>query len=472
MPDNPEPRKTNTQNINPHNPTAMKNLSRSLLAIGLAATCTPVFANTEPDDSLPAGNDATNPISFARTTPEVAKIIKEGQAPDPQSIPAPDFVVKTKNNNFIFTIGGEINPILGYDIGNNLYSQSGISFVTADIPVPAQTGKKGDFYINPLNGFIYTQITGLAGTKNEISGFIKLGTNGINNNLALQRAYLKWRNFTGGMKLTLMQDCYACQPPTIDPEGPSGCISTVSNELAYNSPDYKGFRWAVALDMPTYYSSQGYYRGKDYPTFDGKQTDQPYGDAEQLIPDIPAWAEYTFSPNNRIRVSGLLRNFAYRDLLANKTRHMVGWGAMLSGNVSPVKPLIFYYQLAYGKGIGNYLQDIAGKPLSFIPDDKHPGKMYAAPMMGANIGVTYNISPKWQVNAMFSESRIWKVGDYANALPEADNYKYALYGAANCFYNITSYLQAGIEYLWGHRETWNIGGANDSRIQTQLAFTF
>ena len=41
--------------------------------------------------------------------------------------------------------------------------------------------------------------------------------------------------------------------------------------------------------------------------------------------------EYTFSPWNRIRVSGILRNFAYKDMVDNKTRHLVGWGAMLSG---------------------------------------------------------------------------------------------------------------------------------------------
>ena len=52
------------------------------------------------------------------------------------------------------------------------------------------------------------------------------------------------------------------------------------------------------------------------------------------------------------------------------------------------------------------------------------------------------------------------------------NYRYAGYIAANCFYNITSYLQWGIEYLYGHRETYGLGGANDSRIQTQLSFTF
>ena len=343
--------------------------------------------------------------------------------------------------------------------------------MTSAIPVPAQKGKKGDFYINPINGSVDMQIVGLAGTPDEITGYIKVGTNGINTSIVLQRAYITYRNFTAGMKLTLMQDDYACQPPTIDPEGPSGCVSNVAYEISYKSKSYNGFRFAAGLDMPTFYSSKGYYRGKDFPEFDGKQV-ADYGDAEQLIPDIPAWVEYTFSENNRIRVSGLLRNFAYRDLVADKTRHMLGWGVMLSGNVSPVDKLIFYYQVAYGQGIGAYLQDIAGKPISFVPDDARPGRMKASPMMGANVGVTFNATSKLQFNAMFSESRIWKVGDYCNALDESQNYKYALYGAVNCFYNINPWLQWGIEYLWGHRQTWNIGGANDSRIQTQLAFTF
>lgn len=418
-------------------------------------------------DTIPSGTK----LEITRTTPEVAEILKKSRPVENKAIPVPKFVVKSQNNNFIMTIGGTINPILGYDIGNNLYKQdgAGISFVTAAIPVPAQAGHKGDFYINPINGAVDLQVVGLANTANEFTGYIKVGTNGISTNIVLQRAYVSWRNFTAGMKLTLLQDDYACQPPTIDPEGPSGCVSNVAYEISYKSKSYNGFRFAAGLDMPTFYSSNGYYRGHDYPAFDGKQL---INSSEQLIPDIPAWVEYTFSPMNRVRLSGVLRNFAYRDMLDHKTRHTAGWGAMLSGNVSPSSKLIFYYQLAYGKGIGNYLQDIAGKPISFIPDNDKPGRVTASPMMGVNLGVTYNATSKLQFNLVGSESRIWKVADYCNALDESQNYKYALYVAANCFYNITPYLQWGVEYLWGRRQTWNIGGANDNRIQTQIAFTF
>lgn len=441
------------------------------MALALAALL-PVSAFSQ--DTVPQlTDDGGSKIEFKRTDAETKAILNRHRPVENKAIPAPSFALATRNNKFIMTIGGSINLILGYDIGNNLYKQpgAGISFVTSAIPVPSVKGHRSDLFINPFNSAVDLQIVGLANTKNEISAYVKLGTDGNSMSLMLLRAYMTWRNFTFGEKLTLLQDCYACQPPTIDPEGPSGCVSNVAYEISYTSPSYKGFRYAVGLDLPSYYSSNGIYRGHDFPKFDGTQVTN-YRDAEQLIPDIPAWVEYSFSPWNRIRVSGILRNFAYKDLVANKTRHMVGWGAMLSGNLSPSNAFIFYYQLAYGQGIGNYLQDIAGKPISFIPKDDAPGRMKAAPMMGLNLGVSVNATKKLQFNAMFSESRIWDVGDYCKDLPDGQNYKYALYAAANCFYNITPYLQWGIEYIWGHRQTWNIGGAHDSRLQTQLQFSF
>ena len=158
-----------------------------------------------------------------------------------------------------------------------------------------------------------------------------------------------------------------------------------------------------------------------------------------------------------------------------KHHHSVGWGMMLSGNYNPVEPLIFYATAAYGKGIGAYIQDLQGIPLSFIPDNTHPGKMTPTPMMGVTLGVTYNISPKWQINAMASEARIWKVAPYAEAAAtdpgNYNDYRYGFYTAGNVFYNISSYLQVGVEYLYGHRKTWNNGSASDSRVQMQIAFT-
>lgn len=443
----------------------MKNTFLLSLALML-----PAFAGAAPADTTDISGNAK--LHIGRTTPEVAKILDETRPHEANSIPTPKFSLTSGNNNFILTIGGQINVIAGGDIGNNLYNQSGagISFVTSQIPVPATPGKKGDFYITPLDGSVDMQVVGLAGTPNAVTGYIKVGTNGVNTNVVLQRAYVTWRGLTGGMKLTLFQDDYACQPPTIDPEGPSGCISNVAYELSYKSKSYNGFRFAVGLDVPTFYTSNGYYRGADYKKFADKVVSTT--DYDQIMPDIPAWVEYSFSQWNRIRLSGILRNFRYKDLVSNTARNETAWGVMLSGNVQPESKWILYYQAAYGKGIGSYIQDIAGHPYSFTPDDNQPGQMKANPMLGANIGVSFNATSKLQFNAMFSEARIWGVKDYADAVSDANNYKYALYGAVNCFYQVNSFLQLGVEYLYGHRQTWDIGGANDSRLQAQLSFTF
>lgn len=412
-------------------------------------------------------------LQLMRTTPEIAKILEKGRPHEPHSIPVPKFVVVNPNNqNFILTVGGQLNLVVGGDFGNNLYKQpgAGISFVTNAIPVPSVLGKRVDLYINAINGSADMQVVGFANTANEVTGYFKIGTNGISTNIVLQRAYVTWRGITGGLKLSLFQDDYACQPPTIDPEGPSGEVSAVSYEIAYTSKSYNGWKFAAALSMPTYYSSLGYYRGYDFPEY--KDKDLSTMDYDQFVPDVPAWVEYSWSQWNRIRVSGMLRTFRYRDLVAMHSRLSIGWGAMLSGNVQPDKKWILYYQFAFGKGIGNYIQDIAGHPYSFIPRDNHPGWITPSPMMGANIGVSFNPTSKLQFNAMLSEARIWNVATYANLQDESENYKYAIYGAVNCFYNLNSFLQLGVEYLYGRRETWNIGGAFDNRVQAQVSFSF
>lgn len=416
--------------------------------------------------------------------PEVKEAIEKARPVEPSAVPTPKFTIRTRDNKFMLTIGGKIDPILGYDIGNNLYStDAGISFVTGDIPVPALDGHKGDFFINPLNSKIDFTVVGFSGSNNEITGYFRIGTNGKSHGVTLSRAYLTWRNVTVGQKTTVAQDEYATSVPTIDPQGPNGIISTVNYQISYRSPSYNGFRFAASLEMPTYYASNGVYLGHDYMSWYGHKVES---EVDQFIPDIPLWVEYGKSEANRIRLTGLLRTFAYQDMIEKQRRHILGWGAMLSGNFSFYKPLQFYFQAVYGQGIGNYLQDIAGRPLSFTPKSSRPGHMEANPMMGLMFGASYKVTPRLSFNAVGSYSRIWNVGNYAtigdavvadangdNVLTAGDaNYHCAVYAAVNCFYKITNYLQWGIEYLYGRRYTYTLGGANDSRIETQLSLTF
>lgn len=416
------------------------------------------------------GGGQTSGLNVVKVDSELEGQLKQARNAEPATVPVPKFAIQTKNKAFSLSVAGNVSVIMGADLGNALYEQpsAGLSFVTGDIPVPAVSGQKSDFYISGVNSFVDFTMVGFAGTKDQITAYVKLGTNGVSPNVAMTRAYLSWRGWTMGEALTLAQDGYACQPPTIDPQGPCGDVSTIGMQISYKSPSYNGFRYAAGIEMPTYYSSNGIYRGHDYAKYRGKYVDATVND---VVPDVPMWVEYQASPSNRVRATGLVRVFQYQDLVKNQRRALMGWGTMLSGNFSFYEPLTFNFQAMYGKGIGNFLQDIAGRPLSYTPSESELGKMQANPMMGLVFGASYNATSKLQFNAVGSYSRVWDVEDYATVNANA-NYKYADYVAVNCFYNITNYLQWGLEYLYGRHQTWNQGGANDSRIQTQLSLTF
>ncbi len=460
-------------------------MKHTILLLTLWGTFVPVCVCAQTSQAGKGEGDepSGSKVEFIKTAnhPDVKEILKKERPVEATAIPVPHFAVRTADNKFVMTIGGQINPIIGTDLGNDLYEVdgAGIDFITGMIPVPSVSGKRSDFYINPLNANIDFQIVGFGGTKHQVTGYLKFGTNGESTAIKLKKAYVSWMGITAGLKSTLFEDGTAASPPTIDPQGPCGMVSTSVYEVSYVSPSFNGFRFAAGLDIPNYYTSNGVYRGHDFKTWRQEEIEgKPVADPEaynQNVPDIPMWVEYAASDYNRIRLSGIIRNFAYRDMLEGKRRNSVGWGLMLSGNLNPVEPLILYMQAAYGKGIGAYIQDLAGQPLSFVPEDSQPGHMTPSPMMGITLGATYNISKKWQVNAMVSESRIWGVGPYAIAAADApdniNNYKYGFYAAGNVFYNISSYLQVGMEYLYGKRGTWNAGSACDNRIQMQLMFT-
>lgn len=438
----------------------------------------PMMAQDIPEQA----DDAGNKVSFVKTSRDttVYNILDKDRPQNINDIPVPHFAIHTANNNFVMTIGAKINPIIGVDLGSDLYKMdgAGINFIPSQIRVPAAGGRKSDFFINALNADVDLQVVGFGGTRDQITGYIKLSTGGNGKAIKISKAYVTWRGLTAGLKHTLFQDEKVI-PPTIDPQGPNGVICTTVNEFAYISPSLSGVRLGIGLDLPTYYTSRGVYLGKDYQSWGGHNIegttvcDPDY--YSFTCPDIPLFVEYKCKPV-RVKLAGIIRPLIYRDVLAEKRRSSVGWGLSLSSVIKPADPVTIYLQGTYGKGIAAYIQDLQGLPLSFVPKDNHPGEMTPAPMMGWMAGLTYNINTRWQFNIMASQARIWDVADYAvnesaGEIGNVNDYKYGYYGATNLFYNISSYFQVGVEYLYGYRKSWNSGSGHDNRIQLQVQFS-
>ena len=114
-------------------------------------------------------------LVIEKVSPTDSLVLANARPHEPRPIPAPKFMLKSKNNNFMMTLSGWTSMLVGADIKNDLYKTSaGTGFIPADLALTTTRVQKSEFYINPLGGVLRCHIVGLAGTKNEISAFIKL----------------------------------------------------------------------------------------------------------------------------------------------------------------------------------------------------------------------------------------------------------------------------------------------------------
>lgn len=161
----------------------------------------------------------------------------------------------------------------------------------------------------------------MPGNENKVGAYISGHFTGLGNAFKLAHAYVTYRGFTIGHTASLFEDG-AAAPPTIDDEGPCGLVGT-NNLIDYTHSFGKQFKAGVGVEIST----------------QSITTDATTGEVSQRIPDIPAYVQYSWSDGNGwLRLSGLMRNIQYRDLLADKNRNKVCWGAKLSGSTPSALP--------------------------------------------------------------------------------------------------------------------------------------
>lgn len=404
-------------------------------------------------------NKKNQKFGIVRTDPQTGRLFQSTRPASANSGQVAQYTLKEQNNRFMMQLVGYIKPIMGWDIGNVV---NDLCFVPGDIPVPAAKGNKAAYFANPMHSAIGVHLLALPGTRHQLTGYIQAAFNGPKSTMQIHHVYIGYHGFLLGRNTTLFCDDTS-KPTTIDPQGPNGAADTHAYQVSYTHRFKHGFSGGISLELPTFDKYPGKYDGKDYPELDGTQF---YGDASQPVPDIPLYIQYQAKGLNRIRISGIIRNFFYRDLRTDNTRSLMGWGIQASGNLQPIKPLVFYYQCTYGKGIANYIQDLNSRPLSYIPTNNHPGKMSASPMIGWLAGATYQFKNSLSLGAVFSQAHIWDTAIYYPP------YHRGQYIAATAFYPIRKYLTFGLEYLWGDHQEYTGQAAQMSRIQTMFKLDF
>ena len=113
---------------------------------------------------------------------------------------------------------------------------------------------------------------------------------------------------------------------------------------------------------------------------------------------------------------------------------VTGFGIQASTTFNLGKQWQVFGQATYGKGIGQYLNDLSNLNVDIVPNPDEAGKMQALPMLGWYAGLQYNISPKVFLSSTYSMSRLYSENGYpAN---EPSTYRYGQYFVANLFWNV------------------------------------
>lgn len=359
----------------------------------------------------------------------------------------PYFLLMSKDASLAFGIGGTIR-MRGWYGWNGALRANG--FAPYIIPIPKNPANQRELGGTPAGTSLFFTILGRKHGLGQLTGYIECNFDGYNGvGFKLKKAYVTINDFTVGYAPSTFSDP-AAMAPTIDGAGPNGKMSHTSLLIRYMHTFRHGLSFAGSVEMPS----------QAVQTVAGLSEARPV-----YVPDVAAFLQYEWGRGSHVRLSGIAKVLAYRDIQAGRNYSPFGWGVQLSGVWHTTRRLSVYAAANVGQGIGSYSGDLAADNLDLLCDPQRPGRMYAPGMWSAAIGAQYYFTKSVFGAVTGSMVRFMPRRDVA-----PDTYRTGLYCAANLFWNITPRLQVGIEYLYGQR--WNISGIHAAADRVDALFQF
>jgi hypothetical protein len=149
----------------------------------------------------------------------------------------------------------------------------------------------------------------------------------------------------------------------------------------------------------------------------------------------------------------------------------VKWGINLSSNLNFTKKDVGRFQVVYGEGIQNYMNDApvdVGIENTFGGDPRRPIKGKALPVLG----VVAFLDHKW--NDKFSSTAGFSMVNIENSSGQtADAYHRGYYALTNLLWRPFDRVTFGGELQWGQRNNWRDGFTSDDfRVQFGFKYNF
>jgi hypothetical protein len=147
-----------------------------------------------------------------------------------------------------------------------------------------------------------------------------------------------------------------------------------------------------------------------------------------------------------------------------------GWGLSLSSNLNFTKKDVGRFQVIYGEGVENYMNDApvdVGPEINF-GDPRKPVKGVALPVLGVVAFLDHTWSKR------FTSAMGYSMLNIENSNGQApDAFHRGHYALGNLLFYPVDKVMVGGEFQWGRRENFRDGfGVNDYRIQFSFRYNF
>lgn len=418
-----------------------------LLGMGLLPLCANAQQKVIIEDQEP------NSIMFVskdKAGDDIIRIMEETQLPRFHEPKAPRFLLIDQKKRFALGIGGYVRATAEYDFGGIVKD---VDFFPALIPNKGGSYVRNQFQMDASTSTIFLKLVGHTKHLGDFVVYTAGNFRGDGYTFELQNAYASFLGFTLGYSYGTFMDL-AALPPTIDFAGPNGSAFYRTTQLSYLYSGLKNWKLGVAVEMPTVNGT----------------TTSKLSVSTQRMPDFTASAQYNWNKNSHLRVAAILRSMTYSSDVHQKAYSTTGYGLQASTTFTVTPKWQVYGQINYGKGIAQYLTDLSNLNVDIVPDPENNGKMQALPMLGWYAGLQYNICKNVFVSGTYSLSRLYSENGYPSENPEA--YRKGQYLVANLFWNVTSNLQVGAEYLRGWRTDFNDATRHANRMNLLVQYSF
>lgn len=289
--------------------------------------------------------------------------------------------------------------------------------------------------------------------------------------LRVRHAYGTYKDFLMGQTWSTFMDIDIF-PNTIDYWGPTGMVFYRNQQARYTFP-MGDDAFVVSLENPDTALSVGQFRDTqdcDIPNAppDCASTDSTAQDVFQPYNDVPDLAGHYRQNGDfgHFQVAGIVRKLGYERLDNGAKDYEVGWGINTSTGLKTWGADMLKLQVAYGEGIGNYMNDGG---LDIAPDSANILEADAETVPTWGLSAYYD--HYW--NDQWATSFGWSMTDLDTSDGQEDTeFKQGQIAQINLLHYPAKHVMLGTEFIWGEREDISGNTGTDYRVQFSLKVDF